>query len=176
MAIVTTTKYGAVRVTLPYSVPSGGMPCVRVRVQSTSHAYSGYPRHRVNSRQEGHAPSDIPPKTASCATELWSKFRQIDKHINRSARNNKKAIRRQQLSVIIKISVPETQKWVKKVMRRYNTVALQSLQRGSTLDLASFTKHMETNKADISRVPERKFVVPPIFRTYIQRALGSLPN
>ena len=61
-------------------------------------------------------------------------------------------------------------------MRRQNTVALQSLQRGSPLDLASFTKHMETNKADISRVSMRKFVVPPIFRTYIQRALASLPN
>ena len=68
MSIVTTTRYGAVRVTLPYSVPSDGMPCVRVRVQSTSPAYSEYPRHRVNPCKEGHAPSDKPPKAASCAT------------------------------------------------------------------------------------------------------------
>ena len=63
-----TTKYAAVRVTLPYSVPSDEMPCARVRVQSTSHAYSGYPHHRVNPRQEGHAPIYKPPKTTSCAT------------------------------------------------------------------------------------------------------------
>ena len=69
MAIVTTTRYGAVRVTLPYSVPLDGMPCVRVRVQWTSHAYSGHPRHQVNPRHEGKAPSDKPPKTASCATD-----------------------------------------------------------------------------------------------------------
>ena len=58
MAIVTTTWYGAVRVTLPYCVPSNGMPCVRFCVHSTAHAYSGYPRHGVHPRQEGHAPSD----------------------------------------------------------------------------------------------------------------------
>ena len=68
MAIVTTTIHGAVRLTLPYSVLSDGMLCVRVRVQSTSPAYSECPRHRVNPCQEGHAPSDKPPKTASCAT------------------------------------------------------------------------------------------------------------
>ena len=70
MAIVTTTRHGAVRLTLPYSVLSDGMPCVRVRVQSTSPAYSECPRHRVNPCQEGHAPSDKSPKTASCATPL----------------------------------------------------------------------------------------------------------
>ena len=68
MAIVTTTRHGAVRLKLPYSVLSDGMPCVRVRVQSTSPAYSECPRHRVNPCQEGHAPSDKSPKTASCAT------------------------------------------------------------------------------------------------------------
>ena len=115
-------------------------------------------------------------KAGDDSTELWSKFLHIDRHIKRSVRNKKKEIRRRELSEMIKRSVPETQKWVKKVMRRYNTVALQSLQRGSPLDLASFTKHMETNKADISRVSKRKFVVPPTFRTYIQRALSSLPN
>ena len=35
---------------------------------------------------------------------------------------------------------------------------------------------MGTNKADISRISKRKFLVPPIFRIYIQRALSSLPN
>ena len=73
MAIVTTTRHGAVRLTLPYSVLSDGMPCVRVRVQSTSRAYSECTRHRVNPCQEGHAPSDKPPKTASCATGSTSK-------------------------------------------------------------------------------------------------------
>ena len=68
LAIVTTKKYGAVRMTLAYYVPSDGMPCVRVRVKSTWHAYIGYLRHRVNPCQEGHARSDKPPKTASCAT------------------------------------------------------------------------------------------------------------
>ena len=67
MAIATTTRHGAVRLTLSYSVLSDNMPCVRVRVQSTSPAYSEYPGHRVNPRQEGHALSDEPPKTASCA-------------------------------------------------------------------------------------------------------------
>ena len=62
MAIVTTTRYGAVRVTLPYSVPSDGMPCVPVRVQSTLNVYSGYQRHQVNPRQEGHAQSDKSPQ------------------------------------------------------------------------------------------------------------------
>ena len=61
MAIVTTTRHGAVRLTLPYSVLSAGMPCGRVLVQSTSPAYSECPRHRVNPCQEGHAPSDKPP-------------------------------------------------------------------------------------------------------------------
>ena len=70
MAIVTTTRHGAVRLTLPYSVLSDGMPCGRLRVQSTSPAYIECPRHRVNPCQEGHAPSDKPPKTASCATVL----------------------------------------------------------------------------------------------------------
>ena len=68
MAIVTTTRHGAVRLTLPYSVLSNGIPCVRVRAQSTSPVYSECPCHRVNPCQEGHAPSDKPPKTASCAT------------------------------------------------------------------------------------------------------------
>ena len=62
MAIVTTTKCGAVSVTLPYFVPSNGMPCVRFRVQSTRHAYRRYPRHRVNPRHEGHAPSSNNPQ------------------------------------------------------------------------------------------------------------------
>ena len=45
------------------------MPCVRFRVQSPAHAYSDYPRHRVNRRKEGHAPSDKHPIMASCATD-----------------------------------------------------------------------------------------------------------
>ena len=62
MAMVTTTKYGAVRATLPYFEVSNGMPCVRFCVHSTPHAYSRFPRHRVNPRQERHAPSDSSPQ------------------------------------------------------------------------------------------------------------------
>ena len=68
MAILTTTRHGAVRVILSYSVPSDRILCLRVLVQSTSHAYGEYPRHRVNPRQEVHPPSDKPPKTANCVT------------------------------------------------------------------------------------------------------------
>ena len=41
-------------------------------------------------------------KAGDDRTELWSKFRHIDKHIKRSVRNKKKAIRRQELSVMTK--------------------------------------------------------------------------
>ena len=51
---------------------------------------------------------------------------------------------------MLKKSVPGTQKWAKKCIPRSNTAAMQSLQRGSTLDLASFTRYMETKRENIA--------------------------
>ena len=98
-------------------------------------------------------------KSRQDCSELRPTFHTLDKQIKRSVRNKKKGIRRQELNAMIQKSVPETQKWVKKYLRRSNTVAMQSLQRGSPLDLASFTRHMETKRDNIARIPTRNFVV-----------------
>ena len=61
---------------------------------------------------------------------------------------------------MVQKSVPETQKWVKKYLRRSHTSAMQSLQRGSPLELASFIRHMDSKRDNIARIPRRNFIVP----------------
>ena len=109
-------------------------------------------------------------------TALWLTFHALDKQIKRSVRNKKKGIRRQERNAMVQKSVPETQKWVKKYLRRSNTAAMQSLQRGSPLDLASFTRHMETKRNNIARIPTRNFIVLLDFCSHIQRSISILPN
>ena len=73
MAIVTKIRYGGVKVTLQYDVPSARIPCVLFHRQLTAHACSGCRRHRVNPSHEGHAPSDRNPfcfHAAYCILEL----------------------------------------------------------------------------------------------------------
>ena len=77
---------------------------------------------------------------------------------------------------MVQKSAPETQKGVKKYLRRSNTAAMQSLQSGSPLDLASFTRHMETKRDNIARIQTRNFVVPLDFCSHIQRSISNLPN
>ena len=115
-------------------------------------------------------------KSRQDCTELWSTFHTLEKQIKRSVRNKKKGIRTQELNAMAQKSVPETQKWVKKYLRRSNTAAMQSLQRGSPLDLASFTRHMETKRDNITRIPTRNFIVPRDFCSHIQRSISNLPN
>ena len=88
----------------------------------------------------------------------------------------KKSIRRQELNAMVQKPVPETQKWVKKYLRRSNTATMQSLQRVSPLDLASFTRRMETKRDNIARIPTRNFIVPLHFCSYIQRSISNLSN
>ena len=115
-------------------------------------------------------------KSRQDCTELWSTFHALDKQIKRSVRNKKKGIRRQELNEMVQKSFPETQKWVKKYLRRSNSAAMQSLQSGSPLDLASFTRHMETKRDNIARIPTRNFIVPLDFCSHIQRSVSNLPN
>ena len=115
-------------------------------------------------------------KSRQECTELWSTFHALDKQIERSVRNRKKGIRGQKLNAVVQKLVPETQKWVKKYLRRSNAAAMQSLQRGSSLDLTSFTRHMETKRDNITRIPTRNFVVPLDFCSHIQRSISNLPN
>ena len=77
---------------------------------------------------------------------------------------------------MVQKSVPETQKWVKKYLRRSSTTAMQSFQRGLPLDLASFTRHMETKRDNLARIPTRNFIVPLDFCSPIQRSISNLPN
>ena len=114
-------------------------------------------------------------KSRQDCTELWSTFHALDKRIKRSVHNKKKGIRRHELNAMVQKSVPETQKWVKKYLRRSNAAAMQSLQRGSPLNLASFT-HMETKRDNIARLPIRNFIVPLDFCSHIQRPIPNLPN
>ena len=98
-------------------------------------------------------------------SELWSTFHALDKQIKRSVRNKKKWIRRQELNAMVQKLVPETQKWIKKYSRRSNAAAMQSLQRGSPLHLTSFTRHMETKRDNIARIPTRNFIAAWILLT-----------
>ena len=77
---------------------------------------------------------------------------------------------------MVQKSVPETQKWIMKYLTRSKTAAMQSLQRGSPIDLATFTRHMETKRDNVARIPTRNFIVPHDFCSHIQRSISNLPN
>ena len=64
---------------------------------------------------------------------------------------------------MVQRSVPETQQWIKKYLRRLITGAMQSLQRRSPLDLASFTRHIKTKRDKIARIPARNLTFAHTF-------------
>ena len=81
-------------------------------------------------------------KSRQDCTGLWSKFHALDKQFKKKVRNKKNVLEGRKSTQWYRSRYRKRRKGLRSICRDANTAAMQSLQRGSLLDLPSFKRHM----------------------------------
>ena len=112
---------------------------------------------------------------AECVNS-WKEHKRLDREIKISVYRKKRALRRQEISAMLRISMPRTQSWVKKQIRESNSNCNTTTKTGAPLNPADFTAHVCTKPGEVTMVAPKHFTVDENFQENIEGTIGRLPN
>ena len=108
--------------------------------------------------------------------DIWREHKRVDRENEISVYRKKRALRTQEISAMLRISMPHTQSWIKKQIRGSNPNCNTTTTSGAPLNPADFTAHMCTKPGEVSIVAPKHFTVDENFQENIEGTISGLPN
>ena len=108
--------------------------------------------------------------------DSWKEHKRLDGKIKISVYRKKRALRTQEISAMLRISMPRTQSWIKKQIRGSNWDCNTTTTAGAPLTPADFTAHVCTKPGKVTMVAPKHFTVDENFQKNIEGTISRLPN
>ena len=106
----------------------------------------------------------------------WEEHRNIDRAIKRSIYRKNRGARRREIESMMHMSVPRTQAWLKKQVRKSKQCSQVCATAGTPLDPCTFTTHMATKQEDATFANCRLFHTSPDFPEKLINTIAHLPG
>ena len=108
--------------------------------------------------------------------DSWKEHKRLDREIKISVYRKKRALQRQGISAMLRISMPRTQFWIKKQIQGSNSNCNTTTSAGAPMNPTDFTAHVCTKPGEVTMVPPKHFTVDENFQENIEGTISRLPN
>ena len=108
--------------------------------------------------------------------DSWKEHKRLDREIKISVYRKKGALRRQEISAMLRISMPRTQSWIKKQIWGSNWNCKTTTTAVAPLNPADVTAHVCTKPGEVTMVAPKNFSVDENFEENIAGTISRLSN
>ena len=106
----------------------------------------------------------------------WNEHERLDREIKISLYGKKRALRRQEISAMLGISMPRTQSWIKNQIRGSNSNCNTTTRAGAPLNPVDFTAHVCKKPGEVTMVAPKHFTFDENFQENIEGTISRLSN